>query len=46
MTIMVWFQNLFKLQHVKGNFPRLHTAFEELQLLFKEKSVYPCAPGN
>ncbi|XP_078359773.1 meiosis 1 arrest protein-like isoform X2 [Oculina patagonica] len=37
-------ENVFTLQHVRGNFPRLHTAFEELKLFFKEKSACLCTP--
>ncbi|XP_032234990.2 meiosis 1 arrest protein isoform X1 [Nematostella vectensis] len=29
-------ENLFQLQHVKGNFPRLHSALEELRFFSKE----------
>ncbi|KAJ7379183.1 Meiosis 1 [Desmophyllum pertusum] len=38
-------ENLFSLQHVRGNFPRLHTAFEELKFVYKEQGASPCTPG-
>ncbi|CAH3019570.1 unnamed protein product, partial [Porites evermanni] len=37
-------ENLFSLQHVRGNFSRLHSSFGELKLLAKEKSTCPCTP--
>ncbi|CAH3043281.1 unnamed protein product, partial [Porites lobata] len=34
-------ENLFSLQHVRGNFSRLHSSFGELKLLAKEKATCP-----
>ena len=35
---VIHFQNLFNLQHVRGNFPKLHTAFKELNNIARDVS--------
>ena len=39
-------QSLFSLQHVRGNFTRLHSALDELKLFVRESQNIPKTPGK
>ena len=45
LSFLLLIQSLFSLQHVKGNFTRLHSVLEELKLFVRESPSIPKTPG-